>query len=136
MSNYKEANVETYKVIIAGSRNYNEYKTLVKVCDNILYNKRDTHKIIIVSGAANGADKLGEKYARLRGYEIDSHPADWDKYGRSAGHIRNSEMGNVADAAIIFWDEVSPGSKSMIEIMRKLNKPYRIYSTKTNKILR
>jgi hypothetical protein len=109
---------------------------LVKVCDNILYNKSKTHKIVIVSGTAMGADKLGERYAELRGYDVVRYPANWAKYGKSAGHLRNSEMGKIADAAIIFWDEVSPGSKSMIGIMKQLNKSYRVYSTKRNIIMK
>lgn len=48
------------KVIIAGSRNFNDYDKLFQVCTRTLLNKNE---IKIVSGTANGADKLGEKFA-------------------------------------------------------------------------
>ena len=69
--------------------------------------------------------KLGEilsmssaakKYAINKGYEIERFPANWDKYGKSAGYRRNVDMANVADACIVFWDGTSPGSKHMIDI--------------------
>ena len=82
----------TFKVIIAGGRDFSDYELLKSKCDYYLSNL-DNPKVIIISGAARGADSLGEQYARERGYDIDSHPADWDKYGKSAGYRRNNGCG-------------------------------------------
>ena len=57
-----------------------------------------------------------ENNTQKRGYELQSHPADWDKYGKSAGYRRNKEMAEVADACICFWDGQSKGTKHMIDI--------------------
>jgi hypothetical protein len=106
------------KVIIAGSRNFVDYKLLCETCDYMLQNKTD---IEIVSGRAKGADLLGEKYAKERGHKIKEFPAAWDAYGKSAGYIRNEEMAKYADAAIVFWDGNSKGSKHMINLAEKYN---------------
>lgn len=104
-----------FKVIVAGGRNFSDYALLQQKLDYALKNKV-TEGITIVSGAARGADKLGERYAKERGYEIDSHPANWDRYGKSAGYIRNKEMAQNADALMAFWDGKSKGTKHMIDL--------------------
>ena len=71
------------KVIIAGSREFNNYMLLSEKCDLLLSQQS---KIEIVSGTAKGADKLGERYAQERGYSVKQFPADWGKYGKSAGY--------------------------------------------------
>lgn len=106
------------RVIIAGGRDFNDYLMLCETCDYMLQNHTD---ITIVSGAAKGADKLGEKYASERGYQIDSHPADWDRYGRAAGFRRNEEMAQCSDALIAFWDGTSKGTQHMINLAEKHN---------------
>lgn len=83
--------------------------------------------IEIISGTANGADKLGERYARERGYKLTYFPANWDKYGKSAGYRRNVEMAQYADAAIIFWDGISAGSQHMIDIARNYGLKLKIH---------
>ena len=60
-----------FKVIIAGGRDFNNYELLKAKCDYYLSNL-DEADVVIVSGAARGADKLGEQYAKERGYKIDS----------------------------------------------------------------
>ena len=106
------------KVIIAGGRNFNDYEFLSRVCDIVL--SRQT-AVEVVSGTANGADTLGEKYAYDNGLLIKKFPADWDKYGKSAGYRRNSQMADYADALIAFWDGASKGTKHMIDLARRGN---------------
>ena len=112
------------KVIIAGSRSIEDYhyKDLIKMINRSNYDISE-----IVSGCAIGADRLGEKYANYKSIPIKKMPANWNEYGKVAGHIRNKQMADYADAAIILWDGVSPGTKNMIAHMNKLNKPYQLY---------
>lgn len=107
---------ENYKVIIAGSRGFSNYKLLKESCDKFLREKKKTHNIIIVSGHARGADLLGEKYAKDWGYDLEIYPADWKKHGKAAGFRRNEQMAQTADAVIAFWDGESHGTKHMIDI--------------------
>ena len=113
------------KIIIAGSRGFEDYKTLCKVCDKTL--RRQT-EIEIVSGTASGADTLGEKYAKERGHTLKRFPAQWRLHGRSAGYIRNSEMADYSDGLIAFWDGESRGTKHMINLAQSANLKVKIYT--------
>lgn len=106
------------KIIIAGSRSLSNFN-LVKenVISFIKENNIDNPEI--VSGTAKGADRLGEKFANEFGFTVKKFPAQWDKYGKSAGYKRNEEMANYADTLIAFWDGESKGTKHMIDIANK-----------------
>lgn len=103
------------KVIIAGGRTFNDFQLLYKTCDKALSLQTE---IEIVSGTANGADKLGEQYANEKGYPIKKFPADWNKYGKGAGYKRNEEMAKYSDCLIAFWDGKSKGTKHMIDLAK------------------
>ena len=116
-----------YRIIIAGGRSFSDYKLLKDKLDYYLRDKvRQGYEIIIISGTANGADKLGERYAMERGYKIERYPADWNKYKKAAGYRRNVQMSEVANACVVFWDGISPGSKHMIDIATNKGLPLRI----------
>lgn len=112
------------KVIIAGGRDFNNYKYLCQKVDKILSKQINVE---IVSGVANGADKLGEMYAKDRDFSIIKFPADWDTFGKSAGYRRNAEMAEYADALIAFWDGKSRGTKHMIDLAKSKNLKVRIF---------
>lgn len=111
------------KVIIAGGRYFDNYDLLCQKADYYLSRQSE---IEIVSGAAKGADKLGERYAEERQYMIKRFPADWGSFGKKAGYLRNTEMAEYADALIAFWDGKSKGTKHMINIAKKQNLLIRI----------
>lgn len=114
-----------YRVIIAGGRNFKNYRVLKESMDQLLsLLLEEGEEIIIVSGKARGADRLGERYAKERGLDIDPYPADWNRqpdgsYDKSAGYKRNVKMAENADALVAFWDGASPGTKSMINIAKR-----------------
>lgn len=112
---------EYFKVIVAGGRMMNNYELLKSKLDAILVNKAKQFKIQIVSGTANGADRLGERYAKERGYSIKQFPADWDGFGKRAGYLRNAQMADYADALVAFWDGESKGTNHMIELGKSKN---------------
>lgn len=107
------------KIIIAGSRTFNNYPLLEKNVDEYISDLNITDEIQIVSGGARGADKLGEKYAEECGYDLKVFPADWNKYGKRAGYLRNEQMAEYADYLIVFWDNQSRGTKHMIDLAIK-----------------
>ena len=114
------------RVVIAGCRDYENYDEAKEYIDFCLSSIRKENKIIIISGCANGADALGERYAAENGFVIEKYPADWEKYGRSAGPKRNKQMAQAADYVICFWDGESRGTRSMIEYAKKFEKPTRV----------
>lgn len=107
------------KTIIAGSRSITSYPILQQV---IL----SSNSLIscVISGKARGVDALGELYALNNHLPLIECPADWARFGRSAGFNRNWHMGEIADQAIILWDGYSKGTLHMINVMKKLDKPY------------
>ena len=82
--------------------------------------------ITVVCGKAKGSDTLGEQYAKEHGYEVQYFPADWNRYGKVAGYIRNTTMAKNADALVAFWDGESPGTKHMIETAQSLGLRVRV----------
>ena len=118
--------MENFKVIIAGSRGFSNYKLLREKCNEYLREKREKYNIIIISGGARGADLLGEKYAQDEGFSLEVFPANWNKFGKSAGFRRNEQMAEVADALIAFWDGNSKGTAHNFELAEKYNNPIKI----------
>ena len=113
------------KLIIAGGRDFTDIDFMCERLDVLLRNTEED-PITIISGTARGADQLGETYARFRGYEVEHYPAQWDKYGRSAGYRRNELMASVATHCVVFWDGQSRGSKHMIDLAKKQGLELRI----------
>ena len=116
----------TKYVLIAGCRSFEDYSVAKKYIDMCLKNIRKEYKIIIISGGAKGADKLGERYAHANRMKCIYYYPDWEKYGKSAGPRRNLEMVKRADYVICFWDGKSRGTKSTVDFAGKLKKPLRI----------
>lgn len=109
---------EKFRVIIAGGRDFNDFRLLSESCMYMLQNKRNVE---VVSGTANGADKLGEQFANFAGHQLKQFPANWDVYGKRGGFVRNKEMAEYADALIVFWDGKSKGTGHMIDLAKKMN---------------
>ncbi len=111
----KTGHKDAFRLVIAGSRSFTDYATLVNAVDLYLKNLAPKRPVVIVSGTARGADRLGEKYAYDKGYKLEEYPANWHYYGKAAAVKRNAQMAQLADAAIVFWDGQSAGAKNMIE---------------------
>lgn len=108
-----------YKIVVAGTRTFNDYELLETELITVLKGKKPS-EVTIVSGGARGADSLGEKFAREKRCWLKVFSADWDGFGKSAGYRRNAEMANYADACIVFWDGKSKGTKHMIDLAEKI----------------
>jgi hypothetical protein len=74
---------------------------------------------VVISGTAPGADKLGEQWAKDNSIPVERYPADWNRYGLSAGYRRNEQMVDNAEALVALWDGKSRGTRHMIDIARK-----------------
>lgn len=111
------------KIIIAGSRDFNNYNLLKQKLNFYIGEHKD---IEIISGTARGTDSLGERYAIEKGFSLQRFPANWQKYGKRAGYLRNEEMAKYASHAIIFWDGKSKGTAHMIELCKKHKINYRV----------
>lgn len=109
------------RVIVAGSRSFNDFNLLEKELMTY-FKEHNLHRadVEIISGTATGADKLGETFAEKYGLKLTKFPANWEKHGKSAGFIRNQEMVHYAKdnngVLFAFWDETSPGTKNTIKL--------------------
>lgn len=108
----------SYKIIVAGGRKFDDYKRLEKELDEIIA-ELSTDDIEIICGGADGADALGARYGRKHGYKVTRFLADWKKYGKPAGYIRNKQMAQYGDCLVAFWDTVSVGTRHMIELSER-----------------
>jgi hypothetical protein len=94
-------------VIVAGGRDYRMTPQDEAWLDTLPIRE-------VVSGGASGADAGGEAWAEKRGIPVRWFPADWDKYGRAAGPIRNRQMAEYADAVVLF-----PGGRGTDSMRRE-----------------
>jgi hypothetical protein len=123
-----------FKLIVAGSRDFYDYEFLKRALDYLLQNiPKD--QIQIVSGKARGADALGERYAKERGYPIKDFPADWERWGRRAGPKRNEQMAQYVatdgyGGCVIFRVNMSSGSTSMEEFAKQYKVRVKVYDFK------
>ena len=82
---------------------------------------------------------MAELYAREKGIKLTIFPADWEKYGKSAGMIRNKDIINNCDVCVAFWDGISKGTKNSISLAQKtkqngIYKKYRFRGLKWRKL--
>lgn len=135
--------MKEYRVMICGSRTFSDYKLLHEKVYEALVERRNiisNSNIIIVSGDANGADKLGERFAKEYDFKVEHYPAKWNdleakpckiKYNRYgnpynclAGMNRNTDMINVSDLVIMFHDGKSHGTADDLKKCKDMNKDY------------
>jgi len=81
---------------------------------------------LVVSGAAPGADSIGERWADFHKIPKLVFPADWDRYKKAAGFIRNAHIASNCNACIAFWDGKSRGTKSTIDLCESKGIPVKI----------
>lgn len=107
------------KWLITGSRNINNKKLIFDNLSKILYDfgKPD----LIIHGGCYGVDTISGWWANSNKIKVQIEKADWDKYGKAAGPIRNKTMAdmlNLEDLCIAFWDGKSKGTKNMISLVK------------------
>lgn len=106
------------RVLVCGSREFDDYGLLEDILNNTW---RADGEFIIIHGCAKGADSLADKYATQYDNPVEKYPADWTKYGRKAGPIRNEQMlqEGKPDLVIAFPRGESRGTRHMMRIARE-----------------
>jgi SLOG family YspA-like protein len=91
------------RVLVTGSRTWRDGALIAEQLDTIHADHPDT---VLVHGAcAQGADAIADRWALRRGVTVERHPAEWRRYGRSAGFRRNAEMVQAGvDVCLVFID--------------------------------
>lgn len=111
------------RVIVCGTRDWHHRQ----VIQDRLARLPAEDDTIVVHGAARGADRIAEQEAQKLGLLVEAHPADWDRWGKRAGFVRNDYMASLgADLCIAFWDGRSAGTKMMIDLAHQYGIPVEI----------
>jgi hypothetical protein len=81
------------RILVCGGREWSNYTMTSGVLDGFRQQYHEKGQpIVIVQGGAIGADFLGKRYAEQYNIPCEEFKAEWKKYGRAAGPIRNSAM--------------------------------------------
>lgn len=125
------------RVLISGDRNWGKPAVIELILDGLALACQDENEpLVIIEGCARGADKVAHDWGNaMRGSgvaDIEHYPADWDKYGRGAGPVRNRQMLNEGkpDVVFAFNDHIteSKGTRDMCEIASDAGVPVYLVS--------
>lgn len=108
------------KIGVVGSRGIKDRKLVEGELEKI------KKEFMLVSGGADGVDKIAEGYADEKGLEKIIIYPDYKHFGKNAPVIRNSEIINLSDYLVIFWDGKSRGTLDVIEKCKSRGKKYRL----------
>lgn len=116
---------EYFKVLVCGGRYYSNSKNIFSILDDIKAvieqnnNTFNTNtEIKIINGGARGADNISTDWAKQNNVSLDIYLADWDKYKKAAGHIRNKLMFTSSNPDIIIAFNGGRGTQNMIELAK------------------
>lgn len=138
---------DKFYLLIVGSRSSKQdlikYQPMfTKLIDNVISKQLENRKEIIIvhGGCSTGGDKLADIYAKEKGYKIKVFPANWSKYGKRAGYIRNEEMHKYISSfenrgVLAWWDGQSKGTQHSFELSKKYNNRIRVYNYTENIIV-
>lgn len=101
------------KVLVSGSRTINNFLTVQQAIVESPWWPTEVERFII--GDADGVDSLAYEFAQEHETPVEIFEAEWQRYGKGAGPIRNSEMVDKADCLIAIWDSESPGTEDAIQ---------------------
>lgn len=115
------------KTIVAGCREYHNKDFVWAELE-----KRKVDITQVLSGMAlswlwntdpliGGPDRYAFEWAKSVGVPAIPYHANWKKFGKQAGHMRNQDMAKDAQSVIAFWDGFSSGTGGMISLAKVYN---------------
>jgi hypothetical protein len=112
------------RIVVCGSRNWTDGDLVWSVLEVL------RHPVEIIHGDAPGADRIAAEIAEEQGFRVTAVPAEWDRYGRSAGMKRNVQMLEMNPSIVIaFWDGKSRGTAHTVREARKRGIPVLVVSS-------
>lgn len=111
------------RILITGSRDWEDVAA-IRDAIRAAVGDHPRDDVVVVHGAARGADTIAGKVAQHSGLVEERHPADWSKNGRAAGPIRNAEMVSLgADVCLAFPRGASRGTRGCMALAEKAGIP-------------
>ena len=102
------------RVLVCGGRDYTDSHKLHEVLDSL-----DKIELVIIEGGARGADTMASCWAAFNSVECLTFHANWNKYGRGAGHIRNQQMLDEGKPDLVIAFPGGKGTANMISRAKK-----------------
>lgn len=99
------------RLLITGSRKWADHHAISAALFDYWYRAGKVNDILLMHGGAAGADVLAAQVWAANGMQTEAWPADWDRYGRRAGILRNLQMLDMQPEHVIaFIRDNSPGA--------------------------
>lgn len=116
-----------YRILITGSRHWSDTAIIEKAILAAVED-RPASTVVVVHGAAPGADTLAAEVAEKYGFRVEAHPAEWEKFGRAAGPTRNRVMvRRGADMCLAFPTQGSRGTYDTVRRATAAGIPVRTF---------
>ena len=121
-----------FRVMVTGSRDWDDERKILSallLAEYALAWGVSASFTLVTGRCPTGADALAEAMALERGWTIDPYPADWERYGKPAGPIRNKEMVDTGpDVVIAFQRDNSKGTDNAVKLARAALIPVFLWS--------
>lgn len=106
------------RAIICGGREYDNYILAWRILDKLAKRYNINH---VIEGGARGADTIARRWAKKRKIKVSTENADWDRYGKKAGYIRNKKMRDVYKPKLVIAMPGGIGTNMMIDLAKEKN---------------
>ena len=109
------------RVLVCGDRDWSSWRIIAETIGMI-------EPDVIIQGEAKGADIISATLGESAGIPVERYPANWGKYGRAAGPIRNKQMleEGKPDLVVAFHNDIanSRGTGNMLTLAEDAGIPY------------
>jgi hypothetical protein len=105
----------TTRYLICGGRDFADQALLDKALASLILHPHDA---VIISGVARGADRMGAAWGLNHGAQLEAYPADWLRYQKAAGPIRNRQMLDEGKPDVVLAFPGGKGTKNMVDQAR------------------
>ena len=106
-------------ILVCGGREFgnrlDEEVFIYDALSHIFWEYEVPSDAIVIAGASRGADSVALDWAETNGYVIKKYPAEWNKYGKAAGPIRNKRMLDENNIRLVIAFPGGRGTANMIE---------------------
>ena len=115
------------RLLVCGSRTFKDFDMMYDAIAGFI---KQHGPDVIIEGGAQGADKMAHAIAVARGVPTETYRAEWSKYGKSAGYIRNKKMlyeGKPTHGMAFFNKVKTNGTANMIDLLNDAGIPVSIF---------
>lgn len=120
------------KLAVVGSRDITDEELIINSINSIT--NGTVESLTIISGGARGVDTIAANWAKNNDIPLIVFKADWNKFGKKAGMIRNNDIIGECDIVLAIWDGKSKGTHHSIKLGYSLNKNVVIVNPNTMNI--